>query len=72
MAERAVLTSTCVGTIDPARALRRPGSRPGHELAVTGSLGAAAAALAAGPGARSAWRRRERRPEPEDARLCCG
>lgn len=68
-----VLTSTCVGEVDPAAMLRRQGAVSGWQLAVTGRLGGAAAAVRAteasatanGAGAvAAAWLRRLRRPEP--------
>ena len=46
----AVLTSTCAGSVDPGEVLRRDGARPGWQLAVTGSVGAAAATLRAATG----------------------
>ena len=55
----ALLTSTCVGSVEPGEALLRRGARAGWDLAVTGSLGAAAAALraaAAGQDPDPAWR----------------
>ncbi|MFN2463418.1 MAG: thiamine-phosphate kinase [Candidatus Dormibacteria bacterium] len=56
-APAAVLTSTCIGTADPAWLLRRSGAEAGWELAVTGSLGAAAAALRCGEaGPDPSWR----------------
>lgn len=74
-ASAAVLTSTCLGEVDPRHMLRRAGARPGWKLAVTGELGGAAAALrlahadeAGGPaaGAEHAdiWQQRLRRPQP--------
>jgi thiamine-monophosphate kinase len=41
----AALTSTCVGSVDPDRIMRRAGVQPGWRLGVTGSIGGAAAAL---------------------------
>jgi len=70
-APAAVLTSTCLGYVDPALALRRAGGEPGWALAVTGTLGGAAAALAlerdgapVEPAGAAAWRARLSRPEP--------
>ena len=75
-AATAVLTSTCLGHVAPGRALRRSGAEPGWNLACTGSLGGAAAALRMhhDRGAetaklvpevtRAAWLRRLHRPEP--------
>ena len=58
-AERLFVSVTLIGAVEPGRAVRRSGGRPGHGLYVTGSLGAAAAGLALllGPG-RGAGRRR--------------
>jgi len=75
-APAAVLTSTCLGSVAPGRALRRQGAEPGWKLACTGSVGGATAALRLrqdrGAGApmtvpeatQAAWMRRWRRPEP--------
>ncbi|GAC1581327.1 MAG: thiamine-phosphate kinase [Candidatus Dormibacteria bacterium] len=52
----AVLTSTCLGTVDARACLRRDGAQPGWQLAVTGPVGAAAAVLQA--------RREGRPPDP--------
>ncbi|MHB8508398.1 MAG: thiamine-phosphate kinase [Candidatus Dormibacteria bacterium] len=65
-----VLTSTCLGSVEPGRALVRTGARPGWALAVTGRVGGAAAALAVAPAGSArdrwshAWQRRLDRPEP--------
>ena len=61
-AATAVLTSTCLGQVDPAGTLRRVGAEPGWRLALTGEVGAASAALRVPD--RASWRRRLRRPEP--------
>jgi thiamine-monophosphate kinase len=76
-ASTAVLTSTCLGEVEPARAMRRSGAEAGWGLALTGDVGGAAAALRvahdpdaiprlgeAGPAAVDEWQRRLRRPEP--------
>jgi thiamine-monophosphate kinase len=74
-AAQPVLTSTCLGTVPPDQALRRTGALPGWELATTGRLGGAAAALrelaepreappASGPETAPAWRLRLARPTP--------
>lgn len=75
-AATAVLTSTCLGHVAAGRALRRDGAEHGWQLACTGSLGGAAAALRLlqDPAAeetrlvpeatRAAWVRRLRRPQP--------
>lgn len=58
---------TVLGEVKLADALRRSGARPGDRLWVTGTLGGAAAALAAEREGRfvpEAWQRRLRRPEP--------
>lgn len=58
---------TVLGEVAPTCALRRSGGRPGDRLWVTGTLGGAAAALAAERQGREAplpWRRRLWRPEP--------
>ena len=72
----AVLTSTCLGAVDPAVALLREGAEPGWQIAVTGRLGGAAAALHLlhDPGSvqaksvpaalAAAWTQRLRRPQP--------
>lgn len=72
----AVLTSTCLGEVDPGLVLRRPGAQPGWQLAVTGRLGGATAAVRtlhhgdAGPApgvteaTRTIWEERLRRPQP--------
>ncbi|HEY8741289.1 MAG TPA: thiamine-phosphate kinase [Candidatus Dormibacteraeota bacterium] len=55
----AVISSTCLGSADPSLLLRRDGARDGWELAITGPVGAAAAALTAtrSPGdVPTAWR----------------
>jgi len=54
----AVLSSTCIGSVDPLALMRRAGARAGWDLAVTGTVGAAAAALRAGTAdvANPAWR----------------
>jgi thiamine-monophosphate kinase len=62
----AVLTSTCLGSVEPGRVLRRSGARNGWQLALTGPVGAAAAVLAAARGggeAREEWRTSSR-PKP--------
>ena len=71
-----VLTSTCLGSVAPGFALLRQGAQPGWNLAVTGRVGGAAAALrvlhdpdpeaaAAFSGdTLAAWTARLRRPEP--------
>jgi thiamine-monophosphate kinase len=62
----AVLTSTCTGSVDSQEVLRRDGARAGWELAVTGTLGAAAAALrvqASGEEIDPTWREAAR-PQP--------
>ncbi|HWB71824.1 MAG TPA: thiamine-phosphate kinase [Egibacteraceae bacterium] len=41
-----VVALTAVGEVDPSRAVRRSGARPGDRLVVVGALGSAAAALA--------------------------
>ena len=74
----AVLSSTCVGSVDPQAFLRRAGARAGWELAVTGTVGAAAAALralGAGETALPAWRPAARpipRLEAGEALLAAG
>jgi thiamine-monophosphate kinase len=58
-AATAVLTSTCVGSLDPSQLLRRAGAEPGWVLAVTGAVGAAAASLQsvrAGADIEESWR----------------
>ena len=45
-ADELVVSVTAVGTVAPARAVRRSGARPGDLLVLVGELGAAAAALA--------------------------
>lgn len=71
----AVLTSMCLGEVAPDRVLRRGGAEAGWSLAVTGRLGAAAAALRllqepgsaeASPiaGVTASWHTRLRRPLP--------
>ncbi len=74
--EIAVLTSVCLGEVAPDRVLRRGGAEAGWSLAVTGRLGAAAAALrlvhqpgseeerTIAAGTATAWRTRLRRPLP--------
>jgi thiamine-monophosphate kinase len=73
-----VLTSTSLGEIDPAAMLRRQGAASGWQIAVTGRLGGAAAALrvaqadpveGGGAMAEAEWKRRLRHPEP---RLAAG
>jgi thiamine-monophosphate kinase len=68
-----VLTSTCLGEVDPAGMLQRQGARVGWQVAVTGTLGGAASALRAARGKETAageapgqpaWMRRLRRPQP--------
>jgi thiamine-monophosphate kinase len=44
--QQLVVSVTVLGDVDPQRALRRSGARPGDQLVLVGSLGAAAAALA--------------------------
>jgi thiamine-monophosphate kinase len=67
-----------VGSLDPAEALRRDGAGPGWQLAVTGMVGAAAAALrvaVSGEEADPAWRRAARpipRVEAGQALLAAG
>ena len=79
----AVLSSSCLGAVPASAAMRRTGVQPAWSLAVTGELGAAAAALEARrmgsmmgrvgslPGvaeaAIAAWNRRLDRPEPRMA-----
>ena len=46
-APAAVLTSTCVGSVDSQELLRRDGAEAGWQLAATGSVGAAAARIRA-------------------------
>jgi thiamine-monophosphate kinase len=58
-AATAVLTSTCLGSVDPDEVLRRDAAGNGWELAVTGTMGAATAsrrAFAAGFDPLPAWR----------------
>lgn len=58
-AATAVLTCTCVGSLDPSQLLRRAGAEPGWLLAVTGIVGAAAAsrhAVRSGAEIEEAWR----------------
>lgn len=62
-----VLTSTAVGSVDPAKALRREGARTGWALGLTGQVGGAGAALRARAGGaleQPAWRERLDRPRP--------
>jgi thiamine-monophosphate kinase len=56
------VTVTVVGAVRRGRALTRAGARPGDLLAVSGTLGDAAAGLA--EGAPAALARRQRRPAP--------
>ncbi|MFY9615384.1 MAG: thiamine-phosphate kinase [Candidatus Dormiibacterota bacterium] len=65
-AKGAVLTSSCLGEVDAAMAMRRSGAEAGWLLAVTGDVGGATAALRsvghmAGD---EAWKRRLARPQP--------
>lgn len=62
----AVLTSSCLGELDAAMAMRRSGTAPGWLLAVTGDVGGAAAALRSEGqiDGDEAWRRRLARPQP--------
>ena len=53
-----VVDVTVIGTVRPRRVLTRGGGRPGHELFVTGSIGAAAAGLR--------WLAGGGRSDPED------
>lgn len=65
-AATAVLTSTCLGLVDPGRVLRRGGAREGWQLALSGPVGAAAAVRAATGSdgeARQEWRMSSR-PNP--------
>ncbi|MFN2465309.1 MAG: thiamine-phosphate kinase [Candidatus Dormibacteria bacterium] len=58
-AASAVLSSTCVGVVEPSLVLRRDGAQAGWHLALTGPVGAAAAALrarASGGAIQQAWR----------------
>lgn len=58
-ARTAVLSSTCLGSVEPDVALRRGAAREGWQLALTGAVGAAAAVRAAGregTEVRSEWR----------------
>lgn len=72
-AATSVLTSTCLGEVEPVAMLQRQGAQVGWQIAVTGRLGGAAAALrvseatATADGevrAAAAWTRRLRRPQP--------
>jgi thiamine-monophosphate kinase len=56
-----------LGEVEPERLVDRSGARPGDLLAVTGSLGDAAAALLLGDAAAPALRERLHRPEPRVA-----
>lgn len=65
-AATAVLTSTCLGSVDPGHVLRRGGALEGWRLALSGPVGAAAAVRAAS-GSESAGRQEWRmssRPSP--------
>ena len=74
--QAAVLTSVCLGEVVPSRVLRRGGAEAGWSLAVTGQLGAAAAALRVlhepesaaarmtAAGTLASWLARLRRPQP--------
>jgi thiamine-monophosphate kinase len=72
-----VIDVTLIGTARPRRILTRSGGRPGHELYLTGSIGAAAAGLAHLQAGGSASRDAETlaciaRCERPDARVRCG
>jgi thiamine-monophosphate kinase len=65
-----VISVTAVGELTPAQAMRRHRGRPGDRVLVSGTLGAAAAALsllAAGRRVPPALARRQLRPEPRVA-----
>lgn len=58
------ITATVLGEVEAGCAATRTGAVPGDRIAVTGTLGDAAAALALGDKAPEELRRRLRRPEP--------
>lgn len=66
-ASRLSLTITALGEVDPRRALRRAGLHPGDVLAVTGTLGGAAAGLRALRAGRREGAARQLRPTPQVA-----
>jgi thiamine-monophosphate kinase len=74
----AVLTSTCLGSVDSQHHLLRNGAAAGDQLAVTGPLGAAAATLRAdaltgeGPGQWAAAARPSPRVEAGQVLVACG